>query len=311
MITSKNILTNLESDKLSVEQKEALSRKKEKALNKAISSLSAKRIIYYLFESNIPKSVKKIISDKVDELGKDYNNKKLKKIKEIFEESNLFKSEFLYKNYYPKELKKEIVENIYQDNVIELIIKKSIPFEIIKIIIDVKLSDYQLIDLLRKNIDQKTRDYITTNGFKTAYGIYCALCNDEISQFDKDKIIVNRINSKNLFDVLDNKNLKPYTRQNIVDKKSEEIESFIDSLNEDNILNKINDYKIPEEIVRKIFLTKIDTINSAIKRLKIYEIKFFIIIAKNEELIRSIIEKNPKKSRLAIRTLSDYETLVV
>lgn len=311
MITSKNILLNLESDKLSIEQKEALSRKKEKALNKAISSLSVKRIIYYLFESNLPKSVKKIISDKVDELGKDYNDKNLKKIKEIFEQSNLFKSEYLYKNYYPKELKKVIVENIYQDNVIELIIKKSIPFEIIKIIIDVKLSDYQLIDLLKANIDKKTRDYITTNGFKTAYGIYCALCNDEINQLDKEKIIINRINSKNLFDVLDNKNLKPYTRQNILDKKSKEIESFIESLNENNILNKINDYRIPEEIVRKIFLTKIGIINSSIKRLKIYEIRLFIKTAKNQELIRSIIEKNRIKSRLAIRTLSDYETLVV
>ena len=33
MITSKNILLNLESDKLSIEQKEALSRKKEKAFS--------------------------------------------------------------------------------------------------------------------------------------------------------------------------------------------------------------------------------------------------------------------------------------
>ena len=72
VVTSKNLLSLLNSSNLSYKEKEEIIKKYDKLLRKALQNTSEEVLVDLLFSTQVPKGAKKVISQVIDSKSTDF-----------------------------------------------------------------------------------------------------------------------------------------------------------------------------------------------------------------------------------------------
>ena len=161
----RSILAYLTQDNIKEKERIKLT-KKVNLIKLEINSLKDEELIDYLLHKNIPNEIKELICEKLKSLKESIwstENKRYELITNIYKEKRNFTKEQLKLDFYPREFKSIIIDNIYKDSTINLVSSNTIPLNIKKIIIDIKLSRNDAIKLLGSNISDNIKDYIIDN----------------------------------------------------------------------------------------------------------------------------------------------------
>ncbi len=304
-LSSDKFFAILENQSIPLKDKEKLVDKKKKLFVKFIGKLRIKDLLYYIFESNIPKSIKLLISQEVDNLVYT-NSKRLKDIKKYYIDNYSFHEEDLYVGYYPKELKKVIVENIYKGNIIELLCGNSIPFSLKKLIIDVKLRDADIVDLLKANVPSDVYDYVYNNKFDPSVILFY-LIDFDISKDLKKKVIKEKINMDNLFSIC----FGSYCpmKKEIFQIKENEINQYVNNLDKKEILEVLDTCKIPDEIKLKVLNFRFKEVEDVVKDLDSYQAVSMLLNTNYSSLANAILKYHTKRIYFYILGIDSYDVL--
>ena len=115
-----DIFGYLTDKNINPKEKEEFINKKTNKIIKEINKQEASKIMDYLFNHDLPNSVKKIISKEIDNLEyrrTETSELKLNEIKQYIQEKNITSESILNKEYYPNILKKDIISKIYSKGV--------------------------------------------------------------------------------------------------------------------------------------------------------------------------------------------------
>lgn len=192
---------------INTKEKEEFVNKKINKIIREINKQSSSKIMNYLFNRNLPNSVKVIISEEIDKLPYRRPNTSelnLEEIKMYIDEKNIVSESILSKEYYPNILKEIIIDKIYNKNILKNITDKSIDLKNKKIIIDLKVYEEEdIISLLKEEIPIELTNYIIDTKVTNVSIIQHTLSMySGVSSEIKDEIIKKKINSKNIVDVL-------------------------------------------------------------------------------------------------------------
>lgn len=309
LITNKNILKYLDDSKVLLSERESIVKKKEKTLESAAEKLSIDEIIYYLFKSNIPNSAKLTISKVIDEDIKE--EKKLEDLKNNFLTSNYCKEYILYKKYYPKVLKKIVLDKFYDKDISNLLSDRSLSISTKKIIVDLKLADMNIKEVLLdyKDIPEEIVNYIIDNRLTNLFDIYYCLRDSYVPIHLKQRILKKNISIDDLFSLLNKLESSSSMYDFVLNSKIDEINDFIDKLNYKNILKIIDNNSIPEKILDRIMELKKSEMIKAIKSIDSYSLKKIIGNTKNKKLLNLIFKSSKIRSHIILINLEDYEVL--
>ena len=201
----------------------------------SIDSLSEEQIIAYLFSSNLPYGVKQVICDEVNKF--EISNDKLKRIKSLFIKNGIFDEKLLFKDYCPIEIKKIILDEIYNGEFFSVILDDSTSNQRKKLIIDLRLTVSDAISLLKRDLSLELRNYIISSRFTDNASIISILKDDDVSDELKEKIVIRNINIDNIFNIIKE---TPFSVTSFILRyKRRDIDDYFNSLNADNILDVI------------------------------------------------------------------------
>lgn len=258
----KNIFDFLNDESVSQQEKERVLNKNLKKFKKEFNKLRSTQIIDYLFNSNIPETAKMLICEELDSLTSYQYDNKFIGTKKYIKEKNIYSEETLCLDYCPKYLKKEIVNEIFPRDIVPLIVDKNINIKLKKVLIEQRLSNYDAIKLLANNLEEEIIEYIIAEKINSSHEIKEAIKKDSISEELKDRIVLRKVNSDNMFNIM-HMNFNG-EKERIYRLKAKEIEEYIYSLTSDKILDVINDYETPEDFVENILSKKEDIVREAI-----------------------------------------------
>ncbi len=259
-----NIFDYLNDESVLIEKKEKILQKKTKRVKQDFQKLLPSQILDYLFNSTLPESVKKFICDELDNLTSTEYDHKFLGMKNYYEKNNLYCEELLYLDYCPKYMKKKIIDEIFDYDVKPLICDKKTSSRLKKVLIEHRLSSYESIRLLSESLPREIIDFIIDNKINSNNEIGESIKKDEISEEIKDEIVIKKVNTSNMFNII---HLSFHgEKERVYRLKDKEIEEYILNLNSDNILEVINDYNTPEDFVERILLLKEKTIKEAISK---------------------------------------------
>ena len=188
-----------------------------------IKEMPASKYVAYLTNPNLPIKVREMIGNEINTLSssEEYlSNEKFKAIKPYFNEKKYYKEEYLKLPFFPNEFKKIIIDNVYDDSIVDLIHKSHLSITLKKVLVDLKLSMDDAKILLSRNISTDMRDYIIDSRINTPSEIDTCLYNRDIPEDIKDKIVRQKITKDNLFQVL--RYLFSSERERIYKHKSKE-----------------------------------------------------------------------------------------
>ena len=266
----------------------------------SIDSLSEEQIIAYLFSSTLPYSVKKIICDYVNTL--EFYDDRLKKIRELFIRVGNFDESLLRKDYCPNEIKKIILDEIYNGDFLSIILSDDVSFERKKLIIDLRLSPTDAIDLLKKDISIELRNYLISSIFKTNSSIVTLLKDDDISEKIKEKVVIRNISIDNIFDILSEET--PFSvRSFILRYKRRDIDDYFNGLTSDNILNVLVKEGVKKNFFEDLLRDNHSIIVDAICKADTNTLRKVIRLCDDERLNNIILFENEEKFLEVIRTL--------
>ena len=296
MVTRTNLLSYLKSETVSYKEKEIFIMKNKMFVTKVLKDTNSIDLIESLFVSKIPISAKIIISDELD--LKNFTDDEISNIENFLRSKSNFKETDLLKKYYPKLIKKYIINNIFNCNIIEVMNSNLVSKEIKKIIIDVSIDGNSLINLILSINDKDIKEYIFDTKFKSLNNILAVLR-------DADKtlceIIINRfINENNILDVLEVP-LSDVIKNEIVRVKYNELCHAIDVLLVDDIMNVITSSQIYTNAVYDlIFEKKLDFIKKYMNKLSFSKFGKTLCKIKDSRLVNIIINEHPFKVKLCL-----------
>lgn len=254
----KSILAYLIKDNIKPKEKEKLLKKRIGLIKLEVESLKEEDLVNYLVHNNTPEEVKILICEKIKTISESpysTEKKQLENIINIYKKKKTYSKNELKLNYYPKELKKVIIDNIYKDTAINLITSNSIPLVIKKAVTEASLSREDAIKLLSSNLSKNLKDMIIEIRINEEYEISSCLNEKNIAADLKKQIIITKVNKDNIFKVLswawsDSEKL-------ILELKTKELEEIIEEQTKDTILNLINGYHVPDIVINELFERKL------------------------------------------------------
>lgn len=340
LITSKNILSILEDNSISISNKDDIVEKHKHVLERSFNKLNDEQIIHYLLNSKIPKNAKKVLSNKIDSLkekSKDkkrlfikkfledsidfwfdvYYDKKDKKnltrlegIKKEFIKQNKVREDDLYRDYIPKAIKEIIINNIYDKNLNKLICKSNLPIKIKKEIIDISYDDIDCVDLLIDLRDNDLINYILCTKFNSISGIAQALYSRTLDTEYKKYIVKNKINEYNIFGVATNFYLFDEGKDFLNENCYPIIKKYISKIKNKNLFDEIRNSTSNEFFSNCIVEQREKDIDKRIKRIILpISFRFNVLYRKNEKLMDLIIRKHPYKLKVMILLSNGENTL--
>ena len=294
----KNVFEYLKDKNINSNTKEMFINKKKSKIIKSINKLEPKKIIDYLFDSSLPNSVKKIISDEINNLenkNTKLSQSKINEIEEYIKEKNISTESMLRKDYYPNILKKYIIDKNYNKDIISLISDKSINLKNKKAIIDLKATSEDLITLLKEDVSIEISNYIIDTKIVTVSQIQSVLSSySRISDEIKDEVIKKKINSKNILDVLFTYLYTEELVERIFILKKDEIAKYINNLRTNTLLKTINLTKMKEPLANKIIELRKEDLEKEVKKLNKNNITEVLLDSKVPKLSQIILDNKEK-----------------
>lgn len=272
---------------------------KEFGILSSVDSLSEEQIITYLFSSNLSSSVKKIICDEVNKY--EVGSERLEKIKAAFVSKGNFSDDFLDMEFCPIEIKKAILDEIYNGDFLVAISSEDVSLERKKLIIDLRLSTIDAIDLLKQNISIDLENYIINSRFKTSDAIISVLKDDDVPEAIREKIVIRNINISNVFNITAE---TPFSITSLIMRlKRRDIDDYFDSLTSDNIIPVITDHGVKRNFFEDLFKSKYNVIVDAIKKADNANLRRVIRLCDDSRLNRIILEEREEAFLEVIRSL--------
>lgn len=287
-----DILKDLENKTISLSKKEELLRTKRTRFLSAVKSLNAEGIIYYLFNSKIPKTAKKLICEEVNSLSlkDDQTSRELvERIKIEFINRIRITDSLLNAEYCPNHLKRVVIEEVYGSNLVNVITRRNLPTARKKLIIELSITSEEAKQLLEANISDELKNLIINKKITTNSDILACLRSSEISDSLKEKIIQRKVNISNIFQIL--RDSFPEEKLLISKIKAKTLEDYVESLTPDTVLQAINSFEIPPFLVFSIVESKLDALEKAIIKAPKKEIAKSIRIGR-DKVVFELIFKN-------------------
>ena len=302
--TKKNILEVLCDKNISVDERQEVFEKNKKRVSREIRQLSDGELLDYLFTLKLPKGVRRFICEEFDFLSTtdEVFKNRISGIKDEFVKRKLYSEELLGVDFCPVELKKVIIDTIYEGNLVDAIYKRGISTAKKKVIIDLRLSTSDAIELLSKDINDELKDYIIEKRINDNDAIKNCISSSELSDLVKEKIILRKINMGNIFSIT--RYSFGDVRALVYDLKDREMEDFIDSLTVDSVLSVINTYDTPIEFVERIMNKRMSLIKDAINTCSKKDISSTMRFERNQILVDLVVENRNDDLYEIIRELS-------
>ena len=203
---SKSILAYLIRDNLKQKEIEKLVNKRKALIKLEISNLKDEDLIDYLLHQNMPIEVKELICDRINKIGESTyssDKKHLEELSKIFTSKKQFTTKQLKYDFYPNAFKKIIIDNLYKEKPINLILSNTVNTQIKKVIIEVSLSRDDAIKLLANdNVPKSLKEHIIDKRIKTEYEISSCIEEKNIPEEYRKEIVITKVNKSNIFKVL-------------------------------------------------------------------------------------------------------------
>ena len=296
MVTRINVLSYLKSETVSFKEKENFISKKCKLLTKVLKRTNIVNLIECLFVPKIPKSAKILISDEID--SRNLTSDEFFIIDNFLNSIINFKENDLLKKYYPKVVKRHIINRIYTCDILEVLNSNKKSFELKKVIIDSKVESQLLTKTLLFINDDKLKDYIFASKFNSLENILAVLydANPEVCE-----IIINRfINENNILNILVFP-LSEVVKNEIIEKKHIELMQIINNLLVEDVMKVVVSTKIyPKEVYRLILEYKQDMIKKAINKMSLAEFRKALCKTKDSRIVDIFIKEHPQRVKLSL-----------
>ncbi len=307
----KSILSYLIKDDVKNKEKEKLISKRKTLIKLEISKLKDEELINYLVHPNLPEEVKELIGENLKQFEAKVKfqseKERLEKLVELFKNKKQFTTKQLKTTYYPKVFKKIIIDNIYKEDSVNLILSSKIPLNIKLIIIEVRLSKDEALKLLGSNISKDLKDHIVEHSINTPLEISYCIEDKNIPETIKKEVVITKINKANIFKII---RLTCGNSKNIIyELKQQELDEIVESQNSNTILELLSEYDTPEDIINKLFTNKLNIIIEAIKKCSKEKLKHAIRRETNNTIIEYIIEYRKKDLYQILKELLDFELL--
>ena len=308
--TRKGLLELLSDNSVSNLEKEKILDKKLKKVIKEIEDLSDEEIIRYLFKSKLPRKVKVIICEQVENLSKkddSTSKKKINNIVDVFTRSKLSREELLGVEFCPTIIKKSVIDEVFGSDLVEVICRKSLPNGRKKQIIDLRLSSKDAIVLLGKDVSEDIKKYVIETKLEGYSIIHDAIINRNIPEDLIDYIITKKVTMDNIFQVV--RFCFGNDRDKVYRLKEKELEDYIDHLNEDKIIELISTYDTPDKIVDRIIRNRYDVLVNAISNASNKQVKDIVRYERDIRIISIVLDKRKESIYEVIRELKSHDLL--
>ena len=306
-----SILAYIIKDSTKEKEIEKLLKKRMSLIKIEVNNLKDEEIVNYLLHPKMPDEIKKLIGEKITELEKSIfstDEKRVESITKIFSSKKTFNTKQLKYDYYPKSFKKIIIDNLYKDTPVNLILTNSISTSIKKAIIEVSLSNSDANKLLANpNVSKQLKEHIIENAINSEYEISHSIREKTIPEEIRKQIVITKINKANIFEVMnwcfgDHINF-------IKELKSKELEEIIEEQTEDTVIDLFDDYKTPSFIIDELYTRKSDIITESIKKASKDKISDVLRKETSIKTVELILQYRSKDVFTILKNLSEYEVL--
>lgn len=296
MVTRANIISILKSKNISYKEKEKIVNKKYKLLTKVLENTSLIELIKYLFDNKIPKSVKYIISQIIN--NRNLTHDELAEIEKYLHKQNVFKESYLLKDIYPKIIKKNIINILYKGNIIEILNSDKKTLELKKRIIDIAVDKKMISTVLCSINNENLINYILDTKFNNIDNIIAFLSGKKTKFIE---IIIERyINETNILKILSYP-LSEDTKDEIIKQKYNELTNEIDLLSTNEIINIITSNETyPSKVYDIIINNQKGKIIQAIKMMSFTTFRKTLCKVKDNRIVNIFITNHPLKVKLSL-----------
>lgn len=261
---NKTLLERLNDETISNEKKAKLVKRGTIRLHLEIKSLSEENLLKYLYKSNLPEEVKDLLYKELTRVSRGIFSEektKYKKFKEVFSEK-FAKEGLLGSKYCLDEFKEIIIDKVYDEDLMSVISKGNISTYKKKIIIDLKVSRYDVEKLLEYPLSNEIIDYILHTKLSDSYAIKNCFNDEKISREVKNRIIDECITAENIFEV--QYGIYKDKTINLFDSRKELVEENFNRADSSNILNYFTEYSVPDDFRDRLYFYKFDEIKEAV-----------------------------------------------
>lgn len=306
-----NIFDYLSNKYVYLSEKEKLIIKKKNKIIKLINKLEPRQLVDYLLDYNLPKLLKKIISDEINKLESidtEESKKRIEDIKKYIVKRNLKSESFLDKDYYPNLLKKIIIDKNYNKNIFEVLHDKSIPLKVKKAIIDLKVQDESIIELLKSDISSEIITHIIETKVTTPDKIKSVL-NSNVPMNIKEKVISTKITGDNLVEVLATNLYSDEIIKKIFELRKYVIADYIKSIKNRELIKTMSSHKMKAPLIEKIMEVRREDVETELKKLNKNNIGDIIFESNSGEFTKLIIEKKRDTVLKSVSIISQHYLL--
>ena len=307
----RSILAYLTRDNLKQKEIEKLVNKRQTLIKLEINNLKDEDLINYLLHPNIPIEVKELICERINKLGESpysSDKKHLEELTKIFTSKKQFTPKQLKYDFYPKEFKKTIIDNLYKETPINLILSNTINTPIKKVIIEVSLSKDDAIKLLANStVPKNLKEHIIDKRINSDYEISSCIEETSIPEEYRKELVITKVNKSNIFKVLrwtynDRKDF-------VKELKSKELEEIVEEQTSSTVLDLLSDYDTPDFIIDELYNRKLNIIVEAIKTNPKDKIKDALRRENTPKTLELIIKYRNKTLFEILKGLGEYEVL--
>lgn len=307
----RSILAYLTRDNLKQKEIEKLVNKRQTLIKLEINNLKDEDLINYLLHPNMPIEVKELICERINKLGESPYSSDKKHVKElikIFTSKKQFTPKQLKYDFYPNQFKKVIIDNLYKETPVNLILSNTVNTSIKKVIIEVSLSNDDAVKLLANgNVPKSLKEHVIDKKINSEYEIYHSLEERNIPEELRKEIAITKINKSNIFKVISWSFGE--TKEYIIELKSKELEEIVEEQTTDTILELFDNYETPDFIIDELYIKKLDIIIEAIKTAPKNKIKDVLRKETSPKTIELIIKYRSNDLLSILKGLSEYEVL--
>ena len=308
--TRKSLLEILCDTSVSSLEKDKILDKKLKKVIKEIEDLKEDEIIRYLFKTKLPRKIKTIICEQVEELSNKDDNTSKKKINGIidyFSKSGLSREELLGVEFCPTIIKKQVIDDVFGSNLVDVICKKSLSNGRKKQIIDLRLSSKDAVTLLGKDISLDIKKYLIEHKLEGYSIIHDAIVNRSIPEDLVDYIITKKVTMDNIFQVV--RFCFGNDKDKVYKLKEKELEDYIDCLDENKIIELISTYDTPDNVVDRVVRNRYDVLVNAISNASNKQLKDIVRYERDIRIINIVLDRRKENIYEVIKELKNHDLL--
>lgn len=306
-----NIFSYLSNKYVYLSEKEKLITKKKNKIIKLINKLDPQQLVDYLLDYNLPKLLKKIISDEINKLensNTEESKKRIEDIKKYIVKKKIKSESFLDKDYYPNLLKNIIIDKNYNKNIFEVLHDKSIPLKVKKSIIDLKCEEENIAKLLKENLPLEIIDYIIETKVITPDTIKSVLHSNASTNI-KEQVISTKITGDNLVAVLSTNLYSDQIIKKIFELRKYVIVDYIRSIKNRELIKTMSSHKMKAPLIEKIMEVRREDVETQLKKLNKNNIGDIIFESNSGEFTKLIIEKKRDTVLKSIYIISPHYLL--